>query len=137
MGIKLQDSSCKKQDESGQYNTKTHRDLLVYNKAYIVSLEIYRASESFPIEEKHGVTNQLRRSSTSICANIAEGYGRQINSNTDFKRFLVIAKGSCQETIVWVDYCKDLSFINKETWEKWNNEYTEISKMLYSFIAKL
>lgn len=81
--------------------------------------------------------NQLRRSVSSICANIAEGYGRQLTSDNDFKRFLIIAKGSCLESTVWVDYCHDLGFIDKETWALWNNEYDEISRMLFSLIGKL
>ncbi|MCB1783605.1 MAG: four helix bundle protein [Alphaproteobacteria bacterium] len=115
---------------------KNHKDLLVFQKAYAISLQIYKESKSFPKEEKFAITDQLRRASTSICANIAEGYGRQLASKPDFKRFLIIAKGSCQEVTVWIDYCKDLSFIDKKTAEAWENEYTEISKMLYALIQK-
>ncbi len=114
----------------------TFRDLIVYRCAYAISLEIYKRSTGFPTEERYAVTDQIRRCATGICANIAEGYGRQMTSDTDFRRFLVIAKGSAQEAIVWTDYCKDLEFIDHETWEKWKNEYDETSRMLFAFIRK-
>lgn len=116
---------------------QNHRDLLIYQRAYTASLKIYTASKNFPKEERYAITDQIRRASSSICANIAEGYGRQLSSDNDFKRFLVMAKGSCHEMSVWIDYCRDLGFINPETWENWHNEYQEISKMIYAFIQKL
>ena len=116
---------------------QSHHDLKVFRRAYEISLEIYQISKSFPQEEKYGITDQLRRSASSICANIAEGYGRQISSNADFKRFLVMAKGSCHEMGVWIDYCRDLKFIEEERHGKWQQEYLEISKMLFGLIKTL
>lgn len=116
---------------------QTHKDLEIFKRSYAVSLEIYKASKDFPREEKYAITDQLRRASSSICANIAEGYGRQLTSNNDFKRFLIIAKGSCQETQVWIDYCCDLGFLDKQTAQRWRQEYEEISRMLYAFIKQL
>ncbi len=116
---------------------KTFRSLNVYQRAYDISLEIYKRSKLFPKEERYAITDQIRRSSTSICANIAEGYGRQMTSDTNFRRFLVIAKGSAQEVSVWIDYCKNLEFIDEETWKNWNREYDEISRMLFSLIKKI
>lgn len=114
----------------------THRDLLVYTRSYAASLDIYQKSKHFPKEERYAITDQIRRASTSICANIAEEYGRQLTSKADFKRFLVIAKGSCQEMFVWIDFCKDLNLIDEKTWKNWIEEYTAISKMLFSLIQK-
>jgi four helix bundle protein len=131
MSYELQDIS--KQEQLDQ----PYKNLKVYQKAYAISLEIYRTSASFPKEEKFGIIDQLRRSATSICANIAEGYGRQLSSDADFKRFLVMAKASCQEIGVWIDYCRDLSFVNDSCHEKWQQEYTEISKMLFALIKTL
>lgn len=95
---------------------QNHRDLLIYQRAYQAALTIYEESKGFPKEEQYAITNQIRRASSSICANIAEGYGRQLSSDNDFKRFLVIAKGSCHEMAVWIDLCKDLGFIDENTW---------------------
>ena len=116
---------------------QSHRDLKIYQRAYVISLEIYKMSKSFPKEERYAITDQLRRASSSICANIAEGYGRQLSSNADFRRFLIIAKGSCHEMDVWIDFCKDLEFITNDQALKWKSEYVEISKMLFAFIKKL
>ena len=102
-----------------------------------ISLEVYKVSQNFPKEERYAITDQIRRSSSSICANIAEGYGRQITSNADFKRFLVMAKGSCHEAGVWIDYCLDLDFIDDKCHYEWQNEYLEISKMLFGLIKTL
>jgi len=116
---------------------QSHKDLQVFQKSYSASLEIYKVSTNFPRDEKYGITDQLRRASTSVCANIAEGYGRQLTSDTDFKRFLVISKGSCQEVMVWIDFAKDLGFVSQDVAQNWNDQYVEISKMLYALIKKL
>lgn len=117
--------------------TQSHKNLQVYQRSYTISLEIYKVSRNFPKEERFAITDQLRRSSSSICANIAEGYGRQLSSDNDFKRFLIIAKGSCLEAQVWIDFCHDLGFIEQDTKEKWQSEYEQLSKMLYSLIKNL
>ena len=117
--------------------SQSHRDLKIYQRAYAISLDIYKTSKNFPKEERYAITDQLRRASSSICANIAEGYGRQLTSNADFKRFLIIAKGSCHEIDVWIDFCVDLDFISHEKSEAWKAEYIEISKMLFGFIKTL
>lgn len=114
-----------------------YRELTVYEKAYEASLNIYKVSSSFPDNEKFGITSQIRRSATGICANIAEGYGRQMSSDADFKRFLVMAKGSCQEVAVWIDYCQDLGFIDSACYQRWQNDYIEVSKMLFALIRTL
>jgi four helix bundle protein len=67
-----------------------------------VSLEIHRQSLCFPVIEQRVLGDQLRRASKSICANVAEGYGRQKRSKAEFKRFLQMAIGSSDEIRVWV-----------------------------------
>ena len=78
----------------GEYRRpdQPHYDLKLYQRSYGMSLEIYRKSSDFPKEERFAITDQIRRSSSSICANIAEGYGRQIGSDKDFRRFLIMAR---------------------------------------------
>lgn len=120
-----------------QENSQTHHNLKVYKKAYSISLDVYKTSRNFPKEERFAITDQLRRSSSSICANIAEGYGRQLTSDADFKRFLVIAIGSCHEIDVWIDFCVDLEFLDTGKARAWKEEYIEISKMLFALIKKL
>ncbi len=117
--------------------SQSHHDLKVYQRSYEASLNIYEITSGFPEHERYGITSQIRRASSSICANIAEGYGRQMGSDADFKRFLVMAKGSCHEMGVWIDFCLDLGFIDKKQHQEWQEEYIEISKMLFSLIKKL
>ena len=111
-------------------------DLAVFKRAYRVSLEVHRKSLSFPAIEQRVLADQMRRASKSICANIAEGYGRQKRSKAEFKRFLQMAIGSGDEMRVWVRYCLDLGYIDEPTWQTWRDEYQEITRMLQSLHAK-
>jgi four helix bundle protein len=113
------------------------RDLDVYKKAYSASLEIHSKLNNFPTEEKYGLVSQLKRSSRSICANIAEGFVKQRSSKNEFKRFLMISIGSCAETLVWIDYCYDLKLIDISTYEVWAQDYETIAKMLNSFHSRV
>ncbi len=111
-------------------------DLEVFRRAYRVSLEIHRASLAFPAVEQRALADQLRRASKSICANIAEGYGRQKRSKAEFKRFLQMATGSCDEMRVWVRYALDLGYIDEATWQGWRDEYQMIVRMVQSLAVK-
>ena len=71
------------------------RDLIVWKKAHALTLAVYRTTRQFPKEELYGLTSQIRRSSSSIAANIAEGCGRR--TNADFARFLQISFSSASE----------------------------------------
>src|SRR5215208_5692830 len=72
-------------------------DLEVFQRAYRMSLEIHRASLKLPVIEQRVLGDQMRRASKSICANVAEGYGRQKRSKAEFRRFLQMAIGSSDE----------------------------------------
>ena len=97
--------------------------------------EIYRATSSFPEEEKYGLTSQLRRSSVSIPSNISEGFGR--NSQGDFKRFVNISMGSLFELQTQIEVAKNLEFISKEIFENLYDHSREIERMMSSFIRTL
>ena len=94
------------------------------------------ASLTFPAIEQHVLSDQLRRASKSICANVAEGYGRQKRSKAEFKRFLQIAIGSSDEMRVWVRYALDLGYVDERTWRRWRDEYQAITRMLQSLVSK-
>jgi four helix bundle protein len=111
-------------------------DLEVFQRAYRLSLEIHRASLTFPAAEQRALADQIRRASKSICANIAEGYGRQKRSKAEFKRFLQMAVGSGDEMRVWVRYALDLNCIDEPTWQRWRDEYQTIVRMLQSLMQK-
>jgi four helix bundle protein len=105
-------------------------DLEVFGRAYRLSLEVHRASLEFPRIEQWALADQVRRASKSICANLAEGFGRQQHSRPDFRRFLIMAIGSADEMQVWALYCRDLGYINADVAERWQGEYREIARML-------
>lgn len=111
-------------------------DLAVFQRAYKISISIHKISLGFPKNEQFGLAEQLRRASKSICANIAEGYGKQKQSKAEFRRFLSIALGSCDEVRVWIRYCRDLGYIDADQWGEWRDEYRTIARMLQTLIHK-
>jgi four helix bundle protein len=113
----------------------TFEDLQVFQRAYRISLEVHRASLRFPQIEQRVLADQIRRASKSICANIAEGFGKQRRSRVEFKRYLLMAIGSADEMQVWARYCSDLEYIDRETFAKWRDEYRQIAKMLQGLYA--
>jgi four helix bundle protein len=114
---------------------KDFRDLVVWRKAHGATLAIYRATVAFPKEELYGLTSQMRRSASSIAANIAEGCGRR--GNGEFHRFLQIAMGSASELEYHVLLSRDLEFIDQHKFEMLTFDVQEIKKMLASLIRKV
>ena len=109
---------------------QSFRDLEVYKRSYKAALEMYRIALAWTKEEQFGLTSQVKRASTSIPLNIAEGYGKR-ESVAEFKRFLLMAIGSCDEMKVLLDFAKDLGFIEADIYSRYQQEYEEIGKMLY------
>ena len=115
----------------------TFEDLEVFQRAYRVSLDLHRASLQFPkVEQFGGLADQMRRASKSICANVAEGFGKQRQSNLEFKRYLLMAIGSADEMQVWLKYCADLKYADRDACERWRDEYRQIARMLQSLYTK-
>ena len=86
---------------------RSYRDLEVYQEGYRLAVVIHKLTQSFPDYERREIGSQLRRAAVSIPANIAEGYGR---SAAEFKRYLWIALGSCNEVMVYLDLVSDLGY---------------------------
>jgi four helix bundle protein len=105
-------------------------ELEVFQRAYALSLEVHRASLEFPRIEQFALADQIRRASKSICANLAEGFGRQRQSRPEFRRFVIMAIGSADEMQVWVLYCRDLGYVDGDVVQRWRGEYREIARML-------
>ena len=105
-------------------------DLEVFQKAYKLSLEIHKLSLDLPQIEQYGLADQIRRASKSICANIAEGFGKQNQSVSEFKRYLLIVMGSSDEMRVWLRYCLDLGYLEKDSWTRYSEDYRVVAKML-------
>ena len=97
----------------------------------MISLEIHKHSLTFPKHEQYnGLADQMRRASKGICANLAEGFGKQSISKAEFKRFIAMAIGSADEMRVWLKYCQDLGYIETVQSQTLGKSYQEIAKML-------
>lgn len=114
---------------------KDFRNFIVWQKSHQLTLDVYKAVNNFPKDEQFGLISQMKRSSSSIPTNIAEGCGR--NTDKDFARFLIIAFGSANELEYQFILSGDLNFINKETNEQLLSQIQEIKKMLNALISKL
>src|SRR5215471_21239151 len=101
-------------------------DLEVFRRAYRLSLEVHRASLEFPRIEQFALADQLRRASKSICANLAEGFAKQSYSAAEYRRYLLSAIGSSDETQLWLRYCIDLGYIEDVAGRRWIADYVEI-----------
>lgn len=115
---------------------KNYQDLRVFQLAYKLGLEIHKVSLSFPKFELYELGSQIRRSSKSVPANIAEGYGRS-KYGAEFVRFLVVALASSDETIVSLRYTYDLKYIDEEKYKYFVDGYNQVGKMLYKLIGVL
>lgn len=109
----------------------TYEKLDVYKLSFDKAVHIHKLSEGFPKPEQYGgMADQIRRSSKSICANIAEGLSKHM-SIADKKKFMQIALGSCEETRVWLSFAIALKFIKPDVGEALREDYIRIAQMLY------
>ena len=108
--------------------TNGYKNLKVWNKGYALTLEIYDKTKDYPKNELYGITSQLRRTSASIIANIAEGYARE--TRKDYMKFISIAIGSSNELEVFLELSKDLKYLNKKDFKDLYSSNKEILKML-------
>jgi four helix bundle protein len=124
----IRDHAQETQAKTGVFSVE---DLEVFQRAYRLSLDLHRMSLQLPkIEQFGGLADQMRRASKSICGNVAEGFGKQRRSNAEFKRYLMMAIGSADEMQVWLRYCSDLEYIDRNTCHRWRDEYRQIARML-------
>lgn len=114
---------------------RNFQDLSIWQKSHALTLKIYRYTRTFPKEEIYGLISQMRRSSSSVPTNIAEGCGR--NSDPEMKRFLTIATGSASELEYQLILSKDLNYLDKSTFEELLSELVEIRKMIFGFINNM
>jgi four helix bundle protein len=111
------------------------RELKVWEKGHRLTLAVYKSTARFPQDELYGLTSQIRRSCSSIPANIAEGCGRY--GDTELARFLGIAMGSASELEYHLLLAHDLDLLETAEYRELAREVTEVKRMLTSFIQKL
>lgn len=114
---------------------KGYRDLKVYQLAYRLAMEIFEETKRLPVEEKYSLTDQIRRSSRSIPANIAEAWKKRIYAKMFISK-LIDCAGEAGETEVWLEVAKDAGYLSIDRYSYFTNGYDEVNRMLYSMIDK-
>jgi four helix bundle protein len=115
-------------DPTQKASIKSHRDLIVWQKAMDLVVTVYRATESFPKTESYGLTSQIRRAVTSIPANIAEGQGRRFAK--EFIYFLANARGSLWELDTHLEAASRLGFLTNHVHQELQLQLDEVGRML-------
>lgn len=110
---------------------KHFRDLEVYQVAFNSAMNIFTLTKQFSAEEKYSITDQVRRSSRSVCSNISEGW-RKRKYKAVFVNKLTDSMQEASETQTWLEFSYACSYINNDVFEKLDSEYEKIIKMLNS-----
>jgi four helix bundle protein len=114
---------------------QSFRDLQVWQKSMKLTAAVYHLTQSFPREEMFGLTSQLRRCAVSIPSNIAEGHGRM--NPREFRRFLLIARGSNSELQTQLELSSELGFTDPQKLVSAQSLSREIEKMLTGLVGNL
>jgi four helix bundle protein len=111
----------------------TFRDLTAYKKAFALAMDIFTLSKKFPAEEKYSLTDQVRRSSRSVCSNIGEAY-RKRKYQAHFVSKATDADMENTETRVWLDFALACGYIAMEAWDDLETKSEEVGKLLNHMI---
>ena len=109
------------------------KDLTVYKKAFDLAMQIFEISKTFPKEETYSLTDQVRRSSRSVCANIGEGYRKRLYE-AHFISKISDADMENSETQVWLDFANNCAYISDEIYQDLNNRSQEIGRLFNNMI---
>lgn len=121
-----------KSDEKGY---RGYRDLKVYQMAYQLALTIHEITKTFPKEEKYSLIDQIRKSSRSVAANLAEAWKKRRYKKMFISK-LIDCTGEAGETEVWLEFSKDFKYINKSTYNELMDQYDQVNRMLYGMVDK-
>jgi four helix bundle protein len=113
---------------------KSAKDLIVYQKAYALAMEIFAISKHLPSEEKYSLTDQIRRSSRSVCTNLREAWAKR-RYEAYFVSKLTDADGENSETETWLDFAHDCGYLPKDDHTAFVEKRREIGAMLGSMIS--
>jgi four helix bundle protein len=105
------------------------QDLMAYQKAFSVAMQIFEVSKSFPSEEKYSLTDQIRRSSRSVAANIAEAYRKRAFPRHFYSK-LTDSDAENSETQVWLEFALNCNYLTEETYNKLLTESIETGRLL-------
>ena len=113
---------------------QTHRELEVYQKAFDAAMRIYELSKSFPKEETYSLTDQIRRSSRGVCANLAEAW-RKRRYEAAFISKLSDAEAEAAETQVWLEFAVKCKYLNRDEAAALYKTYDEIIRTVVGMIT--
>ena len=119
----------------GASRYRGYRDLKVYQLSYQLALEIQELTSSFPREEKNSLIDQIRRSSRSVPANLAEAWKKRRYEKAFISKIIDCA-GEAGETEVWLDFSKDFGYLDSAKHKELTEKYDEVNRMLYGMIEK-
>jgi four helix bundle protein len=112
-----------------------YKDLKVYQLSYRLAMEIYEVTKEFPKEEKYSLTDQIRRSSRSVPANISEAWKKRSYPKM-FVSKIIDAAGEAGETEVWLEIGKDTGYLSQEKYDELVSGYDEVNRMLYGMAER-
>ncbi|NNE99021.1 MAG: four helix bundle protein [Pyrinomonadaceae bacterium] len=115
-------------------NIRIYRDLRVYQNAFEAAMEIFEITKSFPAEEKFSMVDQMRHSSRSVCANLAESW-RKRRYPKSFVSKLSDSESEAEETRVWLEFSLGCQYISNETFEELDKKYDLILGQLVKMIS--
>ena len=110
-------------------NYKGYKDLKVFQLSYKLAMEIFEITKSFPKDEKYSLTDQIRRSSRSIPANISEAWKKRIYPKMFISK-IIDAAGEAGETEVWLEFARDAGYLVKGKYDELVSGYGEVNRML-------
>ena len=122
-------------DASSKASIKSHRDLIVWQKAMELVVAVYRACKSYPKDETYGLISQTRRAAVSIPANIAEGQGRRLAK--EFKQFLANARGSLLELDTHLELALRLEYMNSAQYSVLRQKLDEVGRLLNGLMRSI
>jgi four helix bundle protein len=114
--------------------TQSHCDLQVYQKAFSAAMELFEQSKVFPKEETYSLTDQLRRSSRSVCANVAEAW-RKRRYQAAFISKLSDWEAEAAETQVWIEFAVKSGYLNRDRAEGLYRTYDDVLRTLVGMIT--
>jgi four helix bundle protein len=122
-------------EEKFSEKIRSHRDLVAWQKAMSLTVEIYQITKTFTKEELYGITSQIRRASASIAANIAEGQGRRLSG--EFKQFLGNARGSLLELDTHIELAFRVGYITKQQHNNLQEKINGVGRILNGLMRSI
>ena len=111
------------------------QDLEAYQTAYALAMDVFTASKGWPVEERYSLTDQVRRSSRSVCANLSEAWGKR-RYIAHFVAKLTDADGENHETQTWLKFAFDCSYLSREQYEDLLGRAQSVGRLLGGMLAK-